>query len=138
MASRVFNNKLVHPGRIRHIRTGIGTNQIWEFTPGTNAWVQKASRPASSARLHTDDDHRQPNLHGWGSGYHGWRSYRHVQTHLVYNPVADTIGTIASHTATPQANTRALNFCDQMYVMGGAMLTPPNPSNEVDIYDPGS
>ena len=31
--------------------------------------------------------------------------------------------------------TRALNFWNQMYVMGGGR-TAPNPSNEVDIYDP--
>ena len=30
-----------------------------------------------------------------------------------------------------------LTFCNQMYVMGGGR-TPPNPSNEVDIYDPVS
>ena len=31
--------------------------------------------------------------------------------------------------------TRALNFCNQMYVMGGGR-TAPNPSNEVNVYDP--
>ena len=53
-----------------------------------------------------------------------------------YDPVADSISTIAP---IPRATgeTRALNFNGQMYVMGGGR-TPPNPSNEVDIYDPGT
>ena len=33
------------------------------------------------------------------------------------------------------SNTRAVNFCNQMYVLGGGFTTP---SNEVDIYDPAS
>jgi hypothetical protein len=53
---------------------------------------------------------------------------------FVYNPLADSISTIAS---IPRAtsNTRALNFCNQIWVLGGAF---PTPSNEVDIYDPVS
>ena len=49
---------------------------------------------------------------------------------FVYNPVANTIGTI---TAIPRATgeTRALNFNGKMLVMGGGR-TAPNPSNEVD------
>ena len=55
---------------------------------------------------------------------------------FVYDPVANTIGTIA---AIPRATgeTRALNFNGQMLVMGGGR-TAPNPSNEVDVYDPGT
>src|SRR5436309_12740936 len=55
---------------------------------------------------------------------------------FVYNPAANTLGTIAT---IPRATgeTRALNFCNRMYVMGGGR-TAPNPSNEVDIYDPVS
>src|SRR5207237_289426 len=53
-----------------------------------------------------------------------------------FDPVANTIGTIA---AIPRATgeTRGLNFNGQMYVMGGGRVAP-NPSNEVDIYDPGT
>ena len=48
--------------------------------------------------------------------------------------MADIISTIAS---IPRATgeTRALNFNGQMWVMGGGR-TAPNPSNEVDVYDP--
>jgi hypothetical protein len=50
--------------------------------------------------------------------------------------VADSITTIPP---IPRATgeTRALNFNGLMLVMGGGR-TPPNPSNEVDIYNPGS
>jgi hypothetical protein len=50
--------------------------------------------------------------------------------------VADSIMTIAP---IPRATgeTRALNFNGQMLVMGGGR-TPPNPSNEVDAYNPGT
>ena len=48
--------------------------------------------------------------------------------------MANTIGTIAT---IPRATgeTRALNFNGKMWVMGGGR-TAPNPSNEVDVYDP--
>jgi subtilisin family serine protease len=53
-----------------------------------------------------------------------------------YNPSTDTLGTIA---AIPRATgeTRGLNFCNRMYVMGGGRVAP-NPSTEVDVYDPVS
>src|SRR5206468_6638333 len=55
---------------------------------------------------------------------------------FVYNPVADSIATI---TSIPRATgeTRALTFNGLMLVMGGGR-TAPNPSNEVDIYNPGT
>ena len=53
---------------------------------------------------------------------------------FVYDPVADSINTIAD-IPRPTSNTRAVNFCNQMYVLGGGFTTP---SNEVDIYDPAS
>jgi hypothetical protein len=53
-----------------------------------------------------------------------------------FDPVANTIGTIAP---IPRATgeTRALNFNALMLVMGGGRVAP-NPSSEVDIYDPGT
>jgi len=53
-----------------------------------------------------------------------------------YDPVADQVHTIAS---IPRATgeTRGLSFCGMLYVMGGGRDAP-NPSNEVDIYDPSS
>ena len=53
-----------------------------------------------------------------------------------YDPVADSIITIAS-IPRATAETRALTLNGQMWVMGGGR-TAPNPSNEVDIYNPGT
>ena len=53
---------------------------------------------------------------------------------FVFDPVADTISTIAS-IPRATAETRALNVYGLMWVMGGGRDAP-NPSNEVDIYNP--
>jgi hypothetical protein len=55
---------------------------------------------------------------------------------FVYDPVADVIGNIAS-IPRATAETRGLNFNNQMAVMGGGRDAP-NPSNEVDVYNPGT
>ena len=53
-----------------------------------------------------------------------------------FDPASNTTGSIA---AIPRATgeTRALSFNGLMLVMGGGRVAP-NPSNEVDIYDPGT
>ena len=57
-------------------------------------------------------------------------------TSFSFNPASNTIGAIA---AIPRATgeTRALAFNGKMLVMGGGRVAP-NPSNQVDIYDPGT
>ncbi len=57
-------------------------------------------------------------------------------TSFSFNPASNTIGAI---TAIPRATgeTRALAFNGKMLVMGGGRVAP-NPSNQVDIYDPGT
>ena len=131
----VFNNKLYILGGFDTITNGgQATNQIWEFTPSPGCLGAEGDCSACSARLHTHDDHRQPHLHRWGHRYHRPGALTDTTNSFVYNPVADTISTIAP---IPRATgeTRALNFCNQMYVLGGGR-TAPNPSNEVEIYDP--
>ena len=53
---------------------------------------------------------------------------------FVYDPVADSIDALPD---IPDAtsNTRAVNFCGLMYVLGGNFNAP---TNEVQIYDPVS
>ncbi len=53
-----------------------------------------------------------------------------------FNPGTNTIGSIA---AIPRATgeTRGLTFNGKMYVMGGGRVAP-NPSTEVDVYNPGT
>ena len=57
-------------------------------------------------------------------------------TSFSFNPGANTIGTIA---AIPRATgeTRGLAFNGKMLVMGGGRVAP-NPSTEVDAYDPAT
>jgi hypothetical protein len=113
--------------------TGTSTDQIWQFTPGTNAWVQKnAVLPAALAYVPAA---AIGNLIYTGGGADITAGVLTDETNsFVYDPVADSIDTIAD---IPRAtsNTRGLNLCGQMYVLGGAFNSI---SNEVDIYDPVS
>ena len=132
----VFNNKLYILGGFDTVTNGgQGTNQIWEFTPSPAAWVQKPTvLPVPLGYIPTTTI---GSLIYTGGGSDITAGVLTDTTNsFVYNPVANTIGTIAP---IPRATgeTRALNFCNQMYVLGGGR-TAPNPSNEVDIYDPVS
>src|SRR6267142_6698863 len=131
----VLNNKLYILGGFDTVTGGgQGTNQIWEFTP-PSAWVQKnAVLPVPLGYIPTTTI---GSLIYTGGGSDITAGVLTDTTNsFVYNPVADSISTIAN---IPRATgeTRALNFNGQMLVMGGGR-TPPNPSNEVDIYDPGT
>ena len=132
----VFNNNLYILGGFDTITNGgQGTNQIWEFTPSTTAWVQKAAvLPVPLGYIPTTTIGSLIYTGGGSDITAG--ALTDTTNSFVYNPVADSISTIAS---IPRATgeTRALNFNGQMLVMGGGR-TAPNPSNEVDIYDPGT
>jgi plastocyanin len=131
----VFNNKLYILGGFDTITNmGQGTNQIWEFTPPTT-WVQKvAVLPVPLGYIPTTTIGSLIYTGGGSDITAG--ALTDTTNSFVYDPVADTIGTIAS---IPRATgeTRALNFNGLMLVMGGGR-TAPNPSNEVDAYDPVS
>jgi hypothetical protein len=127
----VFQNKLYILGGFT-INVAM-TNQIWEFTPGTNAWAQKgAVLPVALGYVPTTTIGTLIFTAG-GSTFNGAFPVDSTNS-FVYNPVADSISSIAS---IPRATgeTRALNFNNKMWVMGGGRFAP-NPSNEVDIYDP--
>jgi plastocyanin len=128
----ISSNKLYILGGF-DIPAGNATSQIWEFTPGTNAWVQKAAvLPVPRGYIPTTTIGSLIYTGGGSDITAGLLT--DTTDSFVYNPVADTIGTIAS---IPRATgeTRALNFNGLMLVMGGGR-TAPNPSNEVNIYDP--
>jgi len=131
----VFNNKLYILGGFDTITGGgQGTSQIWEFTPPTT-WVQKTA--VLSVPLGYLPTTTIGSLIYTGGGSDITAGVLTDTTNsFVYNPMADTLGTIAS---IPRATgeTRALNFNGLMLVMGGGR-TAPNPSNEVDIYNPGN
>jgi plastocyanin/N-acetylneuraminic acid mutarotase len=130
----VFNNKLYILGGFT-ISPAAAVNTIWQFTPTTNTWVQKAAvLPAGRAYIPTTTIGNFIYT-GGGSDVQGGLLVDATDS-FKYDPTADSITTI---TSIPRATgeTRALNFNGNMLVMGGGR-TAPNPSNEVDIYNPGS
>jgi plastocyanin len=133
----VANNKLYILGGF-NINVA-STNEIWEFNPNGAAgsrWTQKVNAPEGIMYAPTC------TIDGtiYVGGASDWDSVGltviDTTNSFSFDPVANTIGTIA---AIPRATgeTRALTFNGQMYVMGGGRVAP-NPSNEVDIYDPGT
>ncbi len=130
----VYNNKLYILGGFT-ISPAAPVNTIWEFTPTANTWVQKSAvLPAARAYIPTTTIGNFIYT-GGGTDVQGGLLVDTTDS-FVYNPVADVIGTIAS---IPRATgeTRALTVNGKMWVMGGGR-TAPNPSNEVDVYDPGT
>ena len=133
----VANNKLYILGGF-NINVS-STNEIWEFDPNAPAgsrWTQKTNTPEGIMYAPTC------TINGiiYVGGASDWDpigvTVIDTTNSFSFDPVANTIGTIA---AIPRATgeTRALNFNGQMYVMGGGRVAP-NPSSEVDIYDPGT
>ena len=128
----VFNNTLVILGGF-DIPNGVGTDQIWQFTPNPAGWVQKSAvLPVPLGYIPTTTIGSLIYT-GGGADITGG-ALTDTTNSFVYDPVADSIDTIAD-IPRPTSNTRAVNFCNQMYVLGGGFNTP---SNEVDIYDPAS
>ncbi len=129
----VYNNKLYILGGF-NINVGM-VDTIWEFTPCPPTWVQKSAHlPTALGYIPTATIGNHIFTAG-GSTWDG-TALHDSNFSFVYDPVADTIGTIAT-IPRRTSETRGLNFCDRMYVMGGGRDAP-NPSNEVDVYDPGT
>jgi hypothetical protein len=127
----VFNNKLYILGGF-NINVGM-VDTIWEFTPDPAGWVQKSAHlPTALGYIPTAALGTAITTAG-GSTWDG-TALHDSNFSFAYDPVADTIHAIP---VIPRATseTRGLNFCGAMYVMGGGRDAP-NPSNEVDIYDP--
>jgi N-acetylneuraminic acid mutarotase len=127
----VFSNKIYILGGF-NINTSV-TDEIWELTPNPAGWMLKNAHllvPRAYVPTTTIGNFIYT---GGGADWDGV-TLQDTTDSFKYDPVADSISPIAS---IPRAtsNTRALNFCDQMYVMGGAFNLI---SNEVDVYDPVS
>jgi hypothetical protein len=130
----VFANTLFTLGGF-DIPNGVGISQIWQFTPSPAGWeLKNATLPVPLGYIPTTTIGNFIYT-GGGSDITGG-ALTDTTNSFVYDPTADSIATI---TAIPRATgeTRALNFNGLMYVMGGGR-TAPNPSNEVDIYDPNT
>jgi plastocyanin len=131
----VANNKLYILGGF-NINVA-STNEIWEFDPTAvvgSKWTQKVNAPEGVMYAPSCNIGGIIYLAG-ASDFQGGTVVDTTNS-FSFDPVANTIGSIA---AIPRATgeTRALNFNGLMLVMGGGRVAP-NPSNEVDIYDPGT
>jgi len=120
------------------------TGAIWEFTPGTNTWLLKnAVLPVSRGYIPTLAvyDFKVGTYLIYTGGGSDWNGTTLVDTNdsFKYDPIADSIGTIAT-IPRATAETRAVPWAfpklpQEMLVMGGGR-TPPNPSDEVNVYFP--
>src|SRR6266513_5651489 len=129
----VFGNELFILGGFDNPPSGNSTNQIWQFTPTTNVWVQKgATLPVALGYIPTATIGNL--IYTGGGAIITAGSLTDDADSFVYDPVADSIAPITS-IPRPTSNTRGLNLCGQMYVLGGSFNAI---SNEVDIYDPVS
>jgi plastocyanin len=113
------------------------TNQIWQFDPTAaigSKWLQKVNTPEGIMYAPTCAIDGIIYV-GGASDFQGGTVIDTPNT-FSFNPTTNTIGAIP---AIPRATgeTRALTFNGKMLVMGGGRVAP-NPSNEVDVYDPGS
>src|SRR5438045_6834188 len=130
----VFNNKLYSLGGF-DIPNGVGTNQIWQFTPSPAGWVQKSAvLPVPLGYIPTTTIELFNMIFTGGGADITGGALTDTNHAFVYDPVADSINTLPD---IPDAtsNTRAVNFCNVMYVLGGNFNAP---TNEVQIYDPVS
>jgi hypothetical protein len=132
----VANNKLYILGGF-NINVA-STNQIWSFDPtqpvGSKWTLAPVTTPEGVMYAPTCAINNIIYLAG-ASDYQGGTVVDTTNS-FSFNPATNALGTIA---AIPRATgeTRGLTFCNKMYVMGGGRVAP-NPSNEVDIYDPAT
>jgi len=131
----VVNNKLYILGGF-NINVA-STNQIWEFDPSLGVgsrWTQRVNTPVGIMYAPTTAINGIIYV-GGASDFAGGLVVDTVNS-FSYNPTTNTTGVIA---AIPRATgeTRAINFGGRMWVLGGGRVAP-NPSNEVDVYNPGT
>jgi len=127
----VYNNKLYILGGF-NINVGM-VDTIWEFTPSPASWVQKSAHLPTSLGFIPQATIDNVIYTAGGSTWDG-TNLHDSNFSFAYDPLADAISNIATIPRST-SETRGLNFCSTMYVMGGGRDAP-NPSNEVDVYDP--
>jgi hypothetical protein len=130
----VFQNKLYILGGLT-VGTG-ATNRIFEFTPGNavgSQWARKAATlPVALSFVPTTTIGKLIFTAG-GSTFTPCM-LTETNNSYVYDPVRDSISSIASIPRTT-GETQAVTVADEMWVLGGGR-TAPNPSAEVNIYNP--
>lgn len=135
----VVNNKLYILGGF-NINVD-STNQIWQFDPTAAAgskWTQMVNTPEGI--MYAPACAINGIIYVAGASDYSGGTVIDTTNSFSFNPMTNSIGTIA---VIPRATgeTRALAFNDgfgvKMYVMGGGQV-PPNPSSQVDVYDPAT
>jgi N-acetylneuraminic acid mutarotase len=131
----VTNNKLYILGGF-NINVA-STNQIWQFDPTAAVgakWTQMTNTPEGIMYAPTCAIGGIIYV-GGASDYQGGTVVDTTNS-FSFNPATNSTGSIA---AIPRATgeTRGLSFNGKMYVMGGGRVAP-NPSTEVDVYNPGT
>jgi len=134
----VYENKLYVFGGFD---IGVGVvDAIWQFDPSAaegSRWTQMtATLPVARAYIPTATAGGLIYLFG-GSTWDG-STINDSQESSVYDPDTDTIAAVTTPIPRVVAETRAVGQPDgTVWVLGGGR-TPPNPNNEVDIYDPAT
>ncbi len=111
------------------------THQTWVFDPNAavgSRWTQKADYLMDRGYIPVAA-YGPLIVTAGGSSYDGTLLHDTTDS-FSYNTLTDTWAAIAS-IPRATAETRALNVYGDVWVMGGGREAP-NPSNEVDIYDP--
>jgi hypothetical protein len=112
------------------------SDEIWEFDPAAAAgsrWsLQPVSLPAARGYIPTVAIGTMVYMAG-GSDFDG-TTILDTDFSFKYDTVADTVTPIAT-IPRPTGETVAVNMAGKMWVLGGGRDAP-NPSNQVDIYDP--
>ena len=114
------------------------TNRIFEFTPENSAgsqWTQKsATLPVAMAYIPAAAI--GDLIFTAGGSTFAPCNLTETNNSYVYDPVKDSISLIAN---IPRATgeTHAINVGNEMWVLGGGR-TAPNPSSEVQIYNPST
>jgi hypothetical protein len=114
------------------------TNQIWSFDPNAAVGSKWVLAPVTTPEgiMYAPTCAISGIIYvGGASDYQGGLVVDTTNS-FSFNPATNTIGSIA---AIPRATgeTRGLTFNGKMYVMGGGRVAP-NPSTEVDVYNPGT
>ena len=114
------------------------TNQIWSFDPNAAVGSKWVLAPVNTPEgiMYAPTAAINGIIYVAGASDYQGGTVVDTTNSFKFTPSTNTIGTIAP---IPRATgeTRGLTFCNKMYVMGGGRVAP-NPSNEVDIYDPGT
>ncbi len=137
-AAAVYNDKLYVFGGF-NINVGM-VSTIWRLdplaAPGSRWQQMTATLPAPRGYIPTATSGNY--IYGFGGSLWDGSTLQDSTDSWRYDPNTDTISTGVAAIPRATAETRAVTqFDGRIWVLGGGRTTP-NPSTEVDIYDPAS